>query len=79
MKFILNKVHVFGDAVKPALVFHLWFENKRDQNGHLAAWREEIGQTGISQGKEKVLVTPKEGGQLQHGRPTPAQDTEDTV
>lgn len=53
--------------MKPALVFHLLLENKRDQNAGLAAWREKIGQTEISQGKEKVLVTPKEGGQLRHG------------
>lgn len=46
----------------PALIFHVLFENKRDQNASPGTGREEIGQTETTKGKEKVLVTPQEGG-----------------
>ena len=38
VKFNLNKVHVFGDAVNPALVFHVLFENKGGSKRKSSSW-----------------------------------------
>lgn len=77
MTFNVTKVHGFGDAVTPALIFYVLFEKKRDQNVSSEAGREETGQTETSKSKEEVLVTQKEGGQ--RWQPTTAWDSEDTV